>query len=166
MHFVKTKQQHKGRIPGGRQPRKHAAKSRAMSHFRRQKLIAAALDGRPLRQVGLQTGLSPATVDSQISNIMKEPKVQQAFARILEESGLDSKFLANKLRELIDAKTTIFSQKDGKFCDSREIPSLETQRKTTELICRLAGHLKDQDAGTINNSGLMQVIVSHLNQDK
>ncbi|MBM2834399.1 MAG: hypothetical protein HW406_1560 [Candidatus Brocadiaceae bacterium] len=159
---MKTQQQLKGQIPGGRQPRKHATKTRAMSHLRRQKLIAAALDGKPLRRVGLETGLSPKTVDTQISNIMKEPEVRQAFARILEESGLDSKFLANKLRELIDAKTTIFSQKDGKFCDSREIEAWETQRKTTELICRLAGHLKEQDTSTINNSGLMQIVFSQL----
>lgn len=160
MNFMKT-QQHKGRIPGGRQPLKHAAKTRAMSHLRRQKLIAAALDGRPLREVGLETGLSPATVDSQISNIMKEPQVRQAFARILAESGLDSKFLANKLRELIDAKTTIFSQKDGKFCDSRKIDAHETQRKTVELACKLYGYLRPDSVTTsINNSGLMQIVVS------
>ncbi|MBM2833773.1 MAG: hypothetical protein HW406_934 [Candidatus Brocadiaceae bacterium] len=161
--FMKTQQPPP---KGGRQPRKHAAKTRAMSHLRRQKLIAAALDGRPLREVGLETGLSPATVDSQISNILREPEVRQAFARILEEAGITDNFLASKLRELIDAKTTIFSQKDGKFCDSREIPALETQRKTTELICRLAGHLKEQDTSTINNSGLMQIVVAHLQQEK
>lgn len=164
---MKTQQQHKGQIPGGRQPLKHAAKTRAMSHLRRQKLIAAALDGRPLRQVGLETGLSPATVDSQVSNIMKEPQVQQAFAQILEESGLDSKFLANKLRELIDAKTVLFFQHQGQVTDQREVPALETQRKTAELACRLYGYLKPDNAATsINNSGLFQVVIARLSHDK
>lgn len=160
--FMKTQQEQKQPIPGGRQPPKHAPKTRMQSHLRRQKLIAAALDGRPLREVGLETGLSPATVDSQISNIMKEPQVQQAFARILEEAGITDNFLASKLRELIDAKTVLFFQHQGQVTDQREVPALETQRKTVELVCRLAGHLKETATSTINNSGLMQIVVAQL----
>lgn len=167
MYSMKTQQQPKGRIPGGRQPRKHAVKSHTVSKLRRRRLIEAALDGKPLRKVGLEMGLSPKTVDSQVSRIMKEPQVQQAFNRILEESGLDSKFLANKLRELLDAKTVLFFQHQGQVTDQREVPALETQRKTAELACRLYGYLKpDNTATSINNSGLFQVIIAQLSQDK
>ena len=77
---------------GGNQPRKHAAKQRTVSKLRRMRLVEAAIDGKPLRDVGILMGLSPKTVDSQVSRIMREPQVQQTFHRILEESGITDNF--------------------------------------------------------------------------
>ena len=143
------------------------SKNRLLTHKRRMKIVSAALQGKSITQAAIDAGYSPKTADKQASKILADGRVKETFARILEESGLDSKFLAAKLRALIDAKTTIFSQKDGKFCDSLEIEAWETQRKTTELICRLAGHLKPDSAVTsINNSGLMQIVVAQLSQEK
>lgn len=147
---------------GGNQPQKHASKLRIISNLRRRKLIEAALDGKPLRKVGLEMGLSPKTVDSQISRIMKEPQVQQTFARILEDAGISDNFLAAKLRSLIDAKTVLFFQHQGQVIAQQEVPALETQRKVTELVCRLKGHLKEKTEVDIN-VGLMQMVVAAMN---
>ena len=136
--------------------------------MRRRKLIEAVLDGKPLRKSGLEMGLSPKTVDSQVSRIMREPQVRQAFNRIEEAAGIDDKFLADKIRQLVDARAIIHSQKDGLFSDSREIPAWEMQRKTVELCTRLLGYLKDDVSAstTTTNHGLLQFVVAQLNQPK
>ena len=146
---------------GGNQPRKHAVKSHTVSKLRRRRLIEAALDGKPLRGVGLEMGLSPKTVDSQVSRIMKEPQVQQAFNRILEEAGITDNFLAAKLRSLIDSNNILYFKHQGQVTDQREVPALETQRKVTELVCRLKGHLKEKTEVDIN-VGLMQMVVAAI----
>ncbi len=95
---------------------------------------------------------------------MKEPQVKQAFARMLVESGLDGNFLAAKLRSLVDAKTKVFAQQEGRFTDEREVDAHETQRKTVELICRLAGHLKPDSlsSGITIQAGAMQLVVAQM----
>lgn len=151
---------------GGNQPRKHAIKLHSVSKLRRMRLIEAALDGKPLRKVGLEMGLSPKTVDSQVSRIMREPQVRLAFNQILEEAGITDKFLADKIKALTCAETNTYAQVGGKFTDSRSQPAHETIRKTVELCCRLNGYLKEQDNTTINNAGLLQIVVAQLNQSK
>lgn len=143
------------------------SKNRLLTHKRRMKIVSAALQGESITQAAIDEGYSPRTADKQASAILANSRVKEAFARILEESGLDSKFLASKLRELIDAKTVLFFQHQGQVTDQREVPALETQRKTAELACRLYGYLKPDNAATsINNSGLFQVVIAQLSQDK
>ena len=153
--------------PGGNQPKHHAPKTRMQSHLRRQSLIKGLIEGKAISEIAPTLNLSPKTAISQAKQMLPESATQMSFARIMAESGLDSKFLADKIRKLIDAKTVLFFQHQGQVTDQREIPAHETQRKTVELACRLLGYLKpDSTATTINNSGLMQVVISQLSQEK
>jgi hypothetical protein len=68
--------------------------------------------------------------------------------------------------ELVNARTTIYAQREGVFTDERTIPALETQRKTLELVCRIRGYHQETNTSTINNSGLMQIVVAQLSQEK
>lgn len=140
------------------QPRKHALKG-LISKQRRLKIIEAALCGEDPKKVAIEMGLSPRTADCQTSRIINSPAVKASIVKIYEESGLTGDFLAAKAKALIDAKTTIFAQKDGVYTDSRELPALETQRKTLEMVHRLRGDLKDSSAGGDVNIGLMQMVV-------
>jgi len=149
--------------PGGEQPKKHAPKSRVVSRYRRRKIIEAALDCKDLKPVAISLGLSPKSADSQIQNIMREPAVQQAFTRVMEAEGISDQFLAQKIRDLLDAQETKYFQKDGIVTDQREVAALETQRKTTELAAKLKGHLKDRSEVDVN-IGLMALVVAAVRE--
>jgi hypothetical protein len=141
------------------QPRNHAPKTRIQAKLRRIKLINGILDGKDIKPLAISTGLSPATAASQASQILAEPKVQASFVRIMEEEGLSDKFLAAKTHYLINAKKTLYFQKDGEVTDSREVEALETQRKTLELATKLKGHLKDRSEVDVN-IGIMAMVVA------
>lgn len=146
------------------QPKKHATSGSLLVSYRHRKIIEGALTGKSRQQTGIELGLSPKSAAKQVSMQLAKPAVQEGFLRILEKSGLTDDFLAQKLRSLVDATSTSYAQKDGIFTDERTIPALETQRKTTELVAKLRGHLQDrQDAGDIN-IGLLQMVVSAVQQ--
>ena len=140
------------------QPNHHAPKTRILSKLRRNKLINAALDGKPLKDIAISTGLSPKTAENQAIQILREPNVIRSFVSIMEQEGLTDNFLAAKVHTLVNAKKTLYFQKDGIVTDERIVEALETQRKTLELAAKLKGHLKEQSQGDIN-IGLMQMVV-------
>ena len=140
----------------------HAPKSPLVAKVRRNRLITALMNGENLREVAISTGLSPATAQSQASDILRHPDAQRTFIRILEERGLTDEFLAEKAKQLLEAQTAHFFSKDGKVINTRYTPAHETQRKTLELVNRLKGHLKEQ-ATTDVSIGLMQVVLNTIN---
>ena len=142
------------------------SKNRILTHERRMKIVSAAIQGQSITQAAIDAGYSPKTADKQASAILANDRVKESFARILEESGLTENFLAAKVSELVNAKTTIYAQREGVFTDERTLPALETQRKTLELVCRIRGYLQETNTSTINNSGLMQIVVAQLSQGK
>ncbi len=143
--------------------KKHAPKSPLAAKVRRNRLVKALMDGENLRDAAISTGLSPATAQSQASDILKHPDAQRTFIRILEERGLTDEFLADKAKQLLEAQTAHFFSKDGKVVDERYTPAHETQRKTLELTTRLKGYLKDTDKAGDINIGLMQFVVNAIN---
>jgi len=143
---------------GGVQPKRHAPKTRMAAKLRRRKIIEACLDGKNLREVALETGLSPNTASQQVSGILKEPEVQGAFAMIMDAEGLSDKFLVRKVKSLLNARQVEYFSHMGEVTDKRIIQALETQRKTLELAMKLKGHLREQvhvDADV----GLMALVV-------
>ena len=147
------------------QPKKHhAPKDRASAALRRRLLVKGIMQGENLKDIGISTGLSPATAGSQVCDILKHPEAQASFVSCMEKAGLTDKFLAEKAHSLINAKKVEYFQKDGKVTDEREVPALETQRKTLELATKLKGHLKEQSQGDIN-IGLMQMVVQAVKGD-
>ena len=149
------------KIIGGVQPKHHAPKTRAISLMRRRKIIEACLTGKSLKDVAIETGLSPKTANDQVTKILREPRVQESFVRILEQSGLTDKFLADKINSLVNAETKQYFQLNGKVTDERTQPAWETQRKTVELACKLRGHLEKASEGDVN-IGLMQMVVNAM----
>lgn len=142
-------------------PKSHAGKSRKQVIMRRKKIMKGIIDGKSLKQIGLECDLSPKSAVSQISKIANKPENQKSFNRILEQSGLDDAFLSSKIRALCDAKSSHFFNVDGEIIEKHSQAN-ETQRKTIELACRLKGHLKEQ-ATTDISVGLMSVVINTLN---
>ncbi len=129
--------------------------------MRRAKILEAAIEGKDIAKAAIETGLSPKTAASQASKILHEPQVQRAFKMILAERGITDEFLAQKIRDLMDAKTVLYFQHEGKVTDSREVEALETQRKTAELVAKLKGHLCESTQGDTEVS-IMQIVIAQL----
>ena len=143
---------------GGVQPKHHARKDKITGMLRRAHILKAAVEGKDLKKAAIETGISPKSASQQVSMILKEPAVRASFAMIMEEAGLSDKFLAEKVKALVDAKQTLYFQKDGIVTDSREVEALETQRKTLELATKLKGHLREQSQLDVN-VGIMALVV-------
>jgi thymidine phosphorylase len=143
------------------QPKHHASKSRLQARIRMNKIIDGVMQGKNIKDVAISTGLSPKTAGSQATEILKKPEAIQSFISILEKQGVTDKFLAQKTHSLLNARKTIFFQKDGIVTDQRETEALETQRKTLELATKLKGHLKEH-IGTNIEVGLMQMVVNTI----
>jgi len=115
--------------PGGIQPKYHARKDRVTVMMRRAKILKAAIEGRNVTKAAIETGLSPKSAADQASKILRDPITQRAFVMILAEKGLTDEFLAEKIRSLLDAKQTLYFQKDGVVTESREVEAIETQTR-------------------------------------
>lgn len=133
--------------------------------MRRAKILQAAIDGKDIAKAAIESGLSPKSAASQASKILHEPQVQRAFKMILAERGVSDEFLAQKIKALLDAKQTLFFQKDGLVMDEREVEALETQRKTAELVAKLKGHLRETTQADAEVS-IMQIVVAQLRGEK
>lgn len=138
--------------------RHKASTSGFASEIRRNRLIQAAINGECLKDVAIEAGYSPKTASAQASQILKSPQAKATFDKILEERGITDNRLADKIDGLLEGTRPIWAQWKGEFTDSRDIPALETQRRTLEMVLKLKGHLKDQTSVDIN-IGLMQMVV-------
>jgi len=80
---------------------------------------------------------------------------------LLAQRGLTDEFLADKIKSLLDARQTLYFQRDGVVTDQREIQAIETQRKTAELAAKLKGHLREQPEVNVE-VGLMAVVIQAM----
>lgn len=139
------------RQPRGTQPKTHAGKSRAAAQARRKVIVNALLDGKTNSEAGIAAGLSPKTAFCQVSNIIKEPKTQNALLAAMERRGMGDDYLALHHQMLIEGTKVISaiiitpgSQTDladaGSMTkDFIEVPDLQAKAKGLEMIYKLTG---------------------------
>lgn len=144
------------------EPKNKIRKTRLDCRLRRRKIIEACLEGKPLKETAIAVGLSPRSAATQLSHIISEPQVQQAFSLCLEEAGLSVKILAEKIKSLIDAEQTVFFQHMGRVTDQRIVPALETRRKSLEMTARLKGHLQESKSSVDVSINIMGAVVAAL----
>jgi hypothetical protein len=132
---------------------------------RRAKIFTQSLlAGESRTQALVNAGYSLETAKTGDCALLKNPQYSKGFISILEEKGVTDNFLAEKTKSLLNAKKTLFFQKDGEVTDEREVEALETQRKTLELATKLKGHLKDQSQVDVN-IGIMAMVVAAVKGD-
>ena len=141
------------------QPKNHLAKSKFDLKHRAKLFTQSLLAGESQTQALINAGYSKATAQTGEVAILQRPECMKPFISILEEKGVTDNFLAEKTKALLNAKKTLFFQKDGEVTDSREVEALETQRKTLELATKLKGHLKDRSEVDVN-IGIMAMVVA------
>jgi DNA-binding CsgD family transcriptional regulator len=136
------------------QPKKHAGKSKPAVALRRKKIIKAITDGKTRKEAGIKAGLSPKTAESQVSQILSEPKVRSEFQKLLDNAIPDSE-LSVKYKELLNSKKCISAMviapngegmKDANSMtrDFVEVDDCAVQLKAADSISKLKGHLSDK----------------------
>lgn len=147
------------------QPKKHAAKNRAVAGLRRKRIIKDIASGKTLKQAGINAGLNPKNAESQVSQILKEPKVLESFKALLDKICPDSK-LAEKYNSLLEAKKVISAmviapngegmKNAGSMTrDFIEVDDCAVQLKCADSIAKLKGHLIENP----NPSGEFKITV-------
>jgi len=144
------------RAPRGIQPKSHAKKNKAAVEARRKAIINALLDGKSTLQAGTEAGLSPKTADSQVSQILNNPKTQNCLLEAMERRGMGNDYLAEHHRMLIEGTKVISANiivpgggtdlKDAGSMtkDFIEVPDFQAKAKGLDMLYRLLGMYKDK----------------------
>jgi hypothetical protein len=121
--------------------RKHATKTRSAAAVRRNKILAAALAGKSLKEAAIDAGLSPKTAGSQASNILKHCEVQEAFQEHLNRT-IPDQILTNKYDEIMSASRVIHYNPETK--EQATAPDYPTQLRAADSVAKLKGHMIDK----------------------
>lgn len=88
------------------------------------------------------------------SYLMRQPKIRQELARLLETEGVDDARLAKKLDEILDATLV---KKDG----GREYPDYPTQLRAVETVFRVKRDIA-ADGSTVSQTQINIVLSPEL----
>jgi hypothetical protein len=127
-----------------KQPQKHAPKTQTDVYMRRKKIIKGLVEGKNLKEIGIETGLSPKTASSQVSRIVREPQTQRMFIELLDKAGCTDSYLAKKIQALSKAKKKLFFAHQGKVTDEKEVDALEIQADMTKFAAKVKGYVTDK----------------------
>jgi hypothetical protein len=123
------------------EPRKHATKTRSAAAIRRNKIVEAALAGKPIKQAAIDAGLSPKTAGSQAAQILKHPKAQETFQKLLNRT-IPDQTLTNKYNEIMSASKVIHFNPETQ--ERATAPDYATQLRAADSVAKLKGHLVDR----------------------
>jgi hypothetical protein len=85
-------------------------------------------------------------IDLKITALLAEGK-NPTIIEALEDTGINSKYLANKAKELLEAKRPLYNPKTQEFQD---VPDNNARNTAFSTTCKLAGHLRDNVENTQN----------------
>ena len=125
------------------QPKHHAAKSKLIAQARRKKIIEGIIEGRTQKQAGIESGLSPKTAESQVCEILKEPKVRESFQKLLDKI-IPDEVLGHKINALLHAKETKYFADKGIVTDQRDVDALSIQADMVKHVTKLKGYQIDR----------------------
>ena len=108
--------------------------------IKERKFLKARLEGKTVAAAAKIAGFNPQYT----SVVLKKPQVKEKFTELLEKAGLSDDYLSNKFKQLSSAKEIKYFSDKGIVTDEREVEALETQRRTTEFIAKLKGHLVEK----------------------
>ena len=102
-------------------------------------LIKNLVEGKSLRESSKIAGLN----ECYACDILKQPKMKEAFTECLERAGLTDQAIADKISVLINAKKTMFFSHQGKVMDEREVEAWDIQADMTKFATKIRGHVID-----------------------
>lgn len=143
------------RKPRGVQPKTQAAKTKAAVKARRRKILQGIIEGKTQGQAGIEAGLSPATAKTQVSQILKDPKLQDTLCAAMEAIGVTNNYLAERHKELIEATKVIscnitvpggtdMADAHSQTKDFIDVPDFQSRAKGLDMTYRLRGLYQDK----------------------
>jgi hypothetical protein len=121
--------------------RKHAPKNHAATIIRRNKIVAAALAGKSIKQAAIDAGISPRSAESQASDILKHPEAQKTFQELLNRT-IPDQTLTNKYNEIMSASKVIHFNPETQ--ERATAPDYATQLRAADSVAKLKGHVVDR----------------------
>ena len=158
------------RAPRGVQPKTHASKNKAAVEARRKTIINALLDGKSTLQAGTEAGLSPKTADSQVSQILSNPKTQNCLLEAMERRGMGDDYLAEHHRMLIEGTKVISANiivpgggtdlKDAGSMtkDFIEVPDFQAKAKGLDMAYKLQGRYIEKQEIDIKQAVIIEIV--------
>ena len=98
-----------------------------------KQIISNLLEGNTITQTSRNLSISPQTIYNRIGKNL-------TIIEALEDSGITSKYLADKAKELLEAKRPLYNPKTQEFQD---VPDNNARNTAFSTTCKLAGHLRD-----------------------
>ena len=157
------------------QPKHHVGKSKPMVELRRKKIIKAIAEGKTRKDAGIDVGLSPKTAESQVSQILSEPKVREAFKDLLDKVISDD-YQASKYKEGLEATKVIsanviasngegMADANSMTKDFIEVPDYPTQLRANDSISKLKGYLSDKHDVNLNLLITVEIVKFAASED-
>jgi hypothetical protein len=104
------------------------------------KITALLLDGKNNTQIAETLGISRNTITRRLEQ-------NETILEALQLAGITNNYLANKAKELLEAKRKLYNPKTQEFED---VPDNNARNTAFSTTCKLAGHLRDNPENTQN----------------
>jgi len=127
---------------------KQVGKTKSALEGRARKIAKSILAGKPETQALKDAGYSESYATHHKGAILSNPVIQATFTSILEKAGLTDDYIADRVKELSEAKETKYFQKDGRVTDEREVDALGVQADMVQFAAKLKGHLTEKVQST------------------
>jgi hypothetical protein len=127
---VKTRN---GSAPKGNRREKQGQAPRP--RIRQRRLMQNLLAGKNFTNAAIDAGYAPDTVDKRGTKLLRA----EHWAVLLREAQLDDPTLAQRLNELVHAKSTRFFAHEGKVKDRRVVIDWDARAKGLDMAARIRG---------------------------
>jgi len=124
--------------------KKQLGKTKADLKHRARKIVAGILKGQTEVEAIKSAGYSEGYAITGKKDILNNPEIKKTFAQILEKAGLTDDYLAERIKQLSEAKETKFFQEKGIVTEIREVEALGIQSEMIQFGAKLKGHLAEK----------------------
>lgn len=93
------------------------------------------------KEAGLAAGYAITTANK--SNVIESDEVKREFQKLIRKK-ITAEKIADRVAEGLDAKETVFFQKDGIVCDSRDVVAWGERRAYAQLAAQYGGYFTPQ----------------------
>jgi hypothetical protein len=135
---------------------KQLGKGKRALKLRGQKIALGLLEGKTQEQALMDAGYSPASARNP-SEILDNPVIQQSFQEILEKAGLSDDYIAEKHRELIDAKKVVSIRTESEGVTEVTVPDYTARARGLDMYYKVSGRYVEKQEVSGKDGGPIQI---------
>jgi len=123
---------------------KQLGKTKGDLRRRARRIVKGLIEGKSETEVLRSVGYSNTSALNGKKEIFNNPVMKKIFTEVLEKAGLSDAYLAERIKQLSEAKETKFFQEKGIVIETREVEALGIQSNMIEFATKLKGHLVEK----------------------